>query len=367
MFLNKKPVIAIIFTIFVTSVLYQNPRKICVVFDIGGKNDNSFNESAYQGLVDVARYFEGRMVDPADDIYFGDNVELAHFTIKENKHIEDLSSIAANGYELIFANSFIFSQSIPFVARKFPDTYFVIIDGLVPDLKKKHNITCVTFNESEGSFLVGAIAGLKSDTHKIGFLGGMESPLIQRFEIGFRAGVKFVNKKHGLSNRVFTEYLGKNLKAFDSPAKAYVISKNLYSRGIDIIFHASGGSGAGLFQAAEEYQKYAIGVDSDQGLNLAKRPDVKSREQAKFVLTSMIKKVNKAILLIARDFLKLNKLEGGYRNFGLEYNAVSYAVNPYNQDNLFDVREEIDKIYHGMINKVIKVPGTFEELETMAE
>jgi len=264
----------------------NNKKKIGLVFDIGGRGDKSFNDAAYQGLEKAKQDFgiEFEVIDPGD----GADRESA---------LRKLAS--KNDIGLVFAVGFIFTEDITTVAKDFPNKKFGCIDYTVnPDNEIPNNLTALEFKENEGSFLVGAIAGLLTKTNKVGFLGGMESSLIKKFENGYVQGVNYVNP----DCKVLVAYVSVSSDGFKNPGKGKEISLSQYSNGADIIYHASGLSGLGLFEAAREEKKLSIGVDLDQ-----------YNEAPGFVLTSMTKQVDEIIYQTISDFLD-GKFTGGSKN-----------------------------------------------------
>jgi basic membrane protein A len=279
------------------------PVKVGLVFDVGGRGDKSFNDGAYAGLEkaqkELAIEFED--IDPGD----GADRESA---IRKFAARPDIA--------LIFGVGFIFTDDINNVAKEFPDKKFACIDYSITDPNAiPSNVLAVEFREEEGSFLVGAIAGLKTTTNKIGFIGGVESPLIKKFENGYVQGAKYSNP----NVEVFTSYISVTPEGFKNPGKAQEIALSQYNKGADIIYHASGLSGLGLFEAAKEQKKFAIGVDMDQW-----------NEAPGQVITSMIKQVSEAIYGTIKLF-KEGQFKGGIKVFGLSDNGIGYVYDDNNK------------------------------------
>lgn len=282
--------------------------KTCVglVFDVGGLGDKSFNDGAYRGLLRAEEELgvTVRFIEPGD----GSDRESA------------LRQLASQGYDLVFGVGFIFTDDMRKLAGEFPETRFACIDfSMSPgDPPPPDNLTGLRFREQEGSFLVGAIAGLVSKSKAVGFVGGMDVPLIRKFEAGYRAGVKKVCP----SCRVLAAYAGTEPKAFADPLTGKELATAQYGRGADIIFHASGKTGAGVFTAAQQRGKLAIGVDSDQ-----------YDEAPCCVLTSMIKKVDVAVFEAIRQLVE-GELEGGVRELGLAEDGVAFVYDERNRDKI---------------------------------
>ncbi|HMS32544.1 MAG TPA: BMP family ABC transporter substrate-binding protein [Ignavibacteria bacterium] len=303
------------------------PLKVGLVFDIGGRGDKSFNDAAYKGLETAKNKLgvEFEAIDPGD----GADRESSLRKLASRKDIG-----------LIFGVGFIFTDDINNIAKEFPDKKFACIDYSVDPTKTiLSNIEAIEFKEEEGSFLVGALAALTTKTNKVGFIGGMESSLIKKFETGFKQGVNYVNPEC----RVLSAYVSVSPEGFKNPGKAKEIALSQYSGGADIIYHASGLSGLGLFEAAREKNKLAIGVDMDQ-----------FKEAPGFVLSSMVKQVDEAVFLTIKDF-KENKFKGGIKTFGIKDNGVGFVYDENNKNLISpEVKEKLDAIRMKLINGEIK-------------
>ena len=279
-----------------------------IVFDIGGKDDHSFNAAAWEGVKRAAKDFPIilRDVEPGDPT----SLEPA------------LRALAERGYDLIIGVGFSQTPQIEAVATDYPGLNFAIIDGV----SSLPNVASLIFKEHEGSYLVGMIAAITSKTGAIGFVGGMDIPLIHKFETGYEEGAKAVNPKI----RVIPNYVGVTDAAWNDPVKGRELAQTQIEKGADVIFAAAGNSGLGTFDAVEQYgkdsqghaRKFAIGVDSNQ--NWVKPG---------FVLTSMVKRVDSAVYQIVRDRVS-NHPVGGVHVYGLDNEGIGYAVDQYNKDLL---------------------------------
>ncbi len=332
--------------------------KIGLVFDIGGRGDKSFNDSAYTGLVEIAKNYKGFIKDSADKINFGKDVEIKFLEPKSGGQDREqlLRVLAEDGYNVIYGIGFMFTDAITKVAKDFTNTHFVIIDGYIPDLNESANITCISFKEEEGSFLVGSVAGLLNNKAKIGFVGGMDIPLIHKFQAGYMAGAMYMNPALRKPNMIICQYIGKEPSAFNDAPSAYNIAGNMYKQGASIIYHAAGASGAGLFQAAEEAKKLAIGVDSDQGLIYSSDTNTATQARGKYILTSMLKRVDQGVFISAKGYIENGKMPGGYLSYGLKDDGVGIALNDYNKDQLAGVMEKINDIKAKIVSGEISVP-----------
>ncbi len=304
--------------------------EVGLVFDVGGRGDKSFNDQAYRGLL-MARdslHVKFQYIEPGG----GSDRESA---------LRQLASRKSIG--LIFGVGFIFTDDITEVAKAFPDKEFACIDYTYDSTKAvPKNLIPIEFRENEGSFLVGAIAGLMTKTDKVGFIGGMESPLIRKFQAGYEAGVKYVNPKC----KVLVAYAGVTGEAFKNPAKGKELALSQYSQGADIIYHAAGVTGLGVFEAAREMKKYAIGVDMDQWNEAPGR-----------VLTSMVKKGDVAVYDIIKEW-KEGKFDGGVpRVFGLRDNGVDFVYDKNNKPLIPEkVYKTVEELRKEIIDRKINVP-----------
>jgi len=248
---------------------------------------------------------------------------------------------------LTIGNGFLLENAVEAVAKKNPNNKFLLVDSLLVDDKGNPytlpNVRTVTFKENEGSFLVGALAGLASKTGKVGFVGGMEVPLIKRFEAGYRAGVKHVCP----DCTVIAQYAGVTPEAFRNPGRGKELALSQYQSGVNIIFHASGSTGLGVFEAARSSHKLAIGVDADQ---FAEAPG--------YVLTSMVKGVDAAVFDAIRR-AKDGSFRGGIYQFGLAEGGVGYVYDANNRALIPDsVRTRLQGLQAEIVAGKITVPST---------
>ena len=246
---------------------------------------------------------------------------------------------AAQNSELVLTAGYQMGDVLARVAPEFPDVKFAIFD-VVLDIS---NVASVNYKSNEGSFLVGAIAALKSESNKIGYIGGADVPLLQEFEAGYVAGIHTVNP----DAEVTVEYISKDAAGFGQPEKAKELALAQYASGIDVIYTAAGGSGQGVLEAAQEQQQFIIWVDSN-GNHLA--PGL--------VLTSMTKEIPTSVQRIIRETAEGNFM-AGVRYFGLEDGDVSYAVDEHNLPLLSDdIIETVESLKAKIIAGEIVVPDT---------
>ena len=304
---------------------------VCVglVFDVGGLGDKSFNDAAYEGLMRARDDFGVgvRYIEPGD----GSDRESA------------LRQFASQGYGLVVGVGFIFTDDVRKLAGEFPDTDFACIDySVVPGQPPPpDNLAGLRFREHEGSFLVGAVAALTSRSKVVGFVGGMQIPLIRKFEVGYAAGVRHVCP----DCTVLSAYAGTEPKAFADPTTGRELAAAQYGRGADVIYHASGKTGSGVFQAAREAGKLAIGVDADQ-----------FHEAPCCVLTSMVKRVDVAVYGAIEAVLH-GRFEGGVRELGLGQDGVAYVYDDHNRHLLAaDIVRRVEALRERIVRGEIPVP-----------
>ncbi len=302
--------------------------RVGMVFDVGGKGDKSFNDSAYRGLLNAA-----------DD--FG--VEHTEFEPGQDADREiGLRKLAQARYDVIIGVGFLFSDSIKKVAIDYPDIHFACVDYDVrPGEELPRNLAGLRFREEEGSFLVGVLAAMHTKTGRIGFVGGMDIPLIHKFEAGYIAGARYVTP--GIS--VTVAYTGTTPLAFADPAKGKELALLQYGRGVDVIYHASGSTGNGVIEAARETGKFAIGVDSNQNYMAPGH-----------VLSSMVKRVDNAVYRIIKDSYE-DTFVGGVTELGLAEDGVGYAIDQHNEILVTDeMIKTVEKARSAIVAGDIEVP-----------
>lgn len=307
-----------------------------IVFDIGGKDDRSFNAAAWQGVNRAAKDFPIilRDVEPGDPT----SIEPA------------MRAFAERGYDLIIGVGFSETPQIEAVAKDYPNLSFAVVDGV----SQLPNVASLIFKEHEGSYLVGMIAAMTSKTGTIGFVGGMDIPLIHKFETGYEEGARAVNPKI----RVVPNYVGVSDAAWNDPVKGKELAQTQIEKGADVIFAAAGNSGLGTFDAVEQYgknsqgqaQRFVIGVDSNQNWM---KPG--------FVLTSMVKRVDNAVYQIVQDRVANHPI-GGVHVYGLDNDGIGYAVDQFNQDLISpSTIQTVEAARKKIISGQIKVTNAMEK------
>ncbi len=308
--------------------------KVGIVFDLGGRGDKSFNDGAYLGAERAEKELgvHVRFIEPGE----GSDREAG------------LRLLAAEGMDLVVGIGFIFTDDLTQLAKEYPKTDFAGVDYSVATdstgkvIPPPPNLAALKFREEQGSYLVGALAALVSKTGKVGFVGGMDSPLIQKFDVGYHAGVKKVCPKC----TVLSQYAGVTPEAFRNPGKGKEIALSQYQQGADVIFHASGSTGLGVFEAARQTGKLAIGVDADQ-----------YNEAPGYVLTSMVKGVDNAVYDTIKR-VKEGRFHGGIYEYGLAEGGVGYVYDAHNAKLIPDsVRARVEQLKQQIIEGKIQVPS----------
>jgi basic membrane protein A len=307
---------------------------IGLVYDLGGRGDQSFNDSAAVGLDRAKQEF-----DIADECV----TELEPSAGGENRE-ELLNLVSDQGADLVLAIGFLFAESVQASAVAHPDTSYGVVDTVV----EATNVRGMLFAEHEGSFLVGAAAALKSETGHIGFIGGVEIELIQKFHAGYVAGARAVNPDIVIDIAYISQ--PPDFSGFNDPAKGQEIATGMFDAGADVVYAAAGGSGGGLFQAATEAGTWAIGVDSDQALTAPEfGPD-----GSDVILTSMVKRVDSAVYATIKDFVN-GEFSSGARQYGLADGGITYATTGGHVD---DIKDQLDAFAQQIIDGTIVVPTT---------
>lgn len=296
---------------------FQVMAEPAIVYDMGGKFDKSFNEAAFNGMEKWKKetgkqYFE---------------FEIS----SESQREQAIRRMAERGASPIIGIGFSQASSIEKIAKEFPKLQFAIVD-MVVDLP---NVQSVVFKEQEGSFLVGTMASLASKTGKVGFVGGMDIPLIRKFECGYEQGAKFANPKA----EVFQNMTGTTGAAWNDPARGGELARAQFAKGADVVFAAAGGTGVGVYQAAKDSGKLAIGVDSNQ-----------NHLQPGTMLTSMLKRVDVAVYNVAKGH------KSGLSVLGLKEGGVDYAMDANNEKLVTaDMKKKVESAKADIISGKIKV------------
>jgi basic membrane protein A and related proteins len=297
-----------------SSPLWAEPA---VVFDMGGKFDKSFNEAAYNGMEKWKKETGKNYLE----------FEISN----ESQREQALRRMAEKGASPIIGIGFGQASAIEKLAKEFPKLNFAIIDMVV----NLPNVQSVVFKEQEGSFLVGAMAAMASKTGKVGFVGGMDIPLIRKFQCGYEQGAKFVNPK----TEVFANMTGTTGAAWNDPARGGELAKAQFAKGADVAFAAAGGTGMGVYQAAKDSKKLAIGVDSNQ-----------NHVQPGTMLTSMVKRVDVAVYNVAKSH------KAGVSVLGLKEDGVDFAMDAHNAKLVSaDMKKKVDAMKADIISGKIKV------------
>ena len=299
--------------------------KIGMVADLGGINDESFNQSAWEGLQQAEKDF---------------GIEIKVIESKQaSEYLTNMESLIDEDVDMVIGVGYTMKEDIQKQAENYPDKQFVLIDETYDTIPE--NVTPILFRENEAAYLTGLIAGKMTKTNDLGFIGGIQTPVVSRFEYGYKAGVNAANDKANVN----VQYAG----TFSDAAKGKSIANQMYGNGADIILSAAGGTGLGAIESAKEQNKYAIGVDRDQS-DLAPQN----------VLTSALKKVNVGVYNTVKELVE-GKLTGGEEKvYGLKEDGVGIPESTKNlvsQDIIDYVNVMIEKVKSGEI----KVPATEAE------
>ncbi|MBU5267739.1 BMP family lipoprotein [Virgibacillus proomii] len=317
---------------------------VALVTDEGGVDDKSFNQSAWEGLQAWGKE-QGLSKGKGFDYAQSDN---------ESDYLPNLTRLTKDGYDLIFGVGFLLQDSVSKVAKQNPDTNYAIVDTVV----EAPNVASITFAEHEGSFLAGVAAAMKTKTDKLGFVGGVDSELINKFEVGFVAGAKSVNPNINID----IQYVGN----FSSAADGKLIATRMYKDGADIIYHAAGAAGNGVFAQAKDLKKNApereiwvIGVDRDQH-------DEGKIGEHNVALTSMVKRVDLSVQEVSKLGIEGDFPGGKILEFGLEDDGVFLAST--NEDAYpEEIKVKVEEWKEKIVNGDIEVPKTRDELKKFEE
>jgi basic membrane protein A and related proteins len=317
--------------------------KVGIAYDVGGRGDDSFNDSAYEGVKKAIKDLDATCTEAK--AAQGEN---------DTTRAERLRTLAEAGYNPVLAIGFIYSPAAREVAKDYPDTDFGVIDGYSLYCcsddeigKPLPNLTDLTFAENEGSFLVGVAAALKSDAKHVGFLGGTHGDLIKKFEAGYTAGVHAVDPNIQVDVKYLTEDPNDGATGFENPAGGKTAAEGLFDGGADVVYHAAGKSGKGLFEAVQEAGEghWAIGVDSDQYLTAG--------SAQKYILTSMIKRVDTAVFDTVKAVDDGSFVEGN-KVYDLKVDGVGYSKSGGFVD---DISDKIDEYAEKIKSGELEVPA----------
>ena len=301
--------------------------KIGMVADIGGINDESFNQSAWEGLQQAEKDF---------------GIEVKVIESKQaSEYLQNMESLLDEDVDMVIGVGYTMKEDIQKQAENYPDKQFVLIDETYDTIPE--NVTPILFRENEAAYLTGLVAGKMTKANNVGFIGGIQTPVVSKFEYGYKAGVKEANEKATVN----VQYAG----TFSDAAKGKSIANQMYGNGSDIILAAAGGTGLGSIESAKEQNKYAIGVDRDQS-DLAPNN----------VLTSALKKVNVGVYDTVKEFVEGKLISGQEKVYGLKEDGVGIPESTKNlvpQDIIDYVNSMIEKVKSGEI----KVPATEAELK----
>ncbi len=330
----------------------DKPLQVGIVLSTGGKGDKSFNDASIEGLerAKAELGIEYRDIEPK---------EMA-------QDEESLRFLADQGMDLVIGVGYLMEEPMRLVSADYPNVKFAIIDAVV----EAPNVASLVFKEHEGSFLAGALAALTTESNTVGFVGGMQAPLIEKFEVGYIQGIEYINETEGKNVNVLSAYAGTTGDAFNDPAKGKELALSQISRGADIIYHASGGTGQGVFEAASEKGKLAIGVDSNQNwmypgtimASMLKRVDVSVFDTVKAVQDGNYKP-EITVFGVEGDGVGLTDLTtvDELEKSGVENDEAAIAKMQEVKDSIpAEVREKIEAIKQKIISGEIVIKDTKE-------
>ena len=310
----------------------ESDVRVGLAYDVGGRGDRSFNDAAAAGL------------DKAKSEFGVESQELSP-NAQGTDRGDNLRSLAEEGFNPVFAVGFAYAEELATIATDFPDTTFFIIDDSSVEAP---NVKSLVFAEEQGSFLVGAAAALKSTTNNVGFIGGVQTPLLEKFEAGFVAGVKQVKP----DATVQTAYLSQppDFSGFGDPAAGAEAANGMSDAGADVIYAAAGGSGLGVFQSALAKGALGIGVDSDQYESIgASNPELQP-----VILTSMLKRVDVAVFDALQAFVDGDEIPA-VTTYDLEADGVRYSTSGGAVD---DITDQLEELKAQIVSGDITVPST---------
>ncbi|NUN04461.1 MAG: BMP family ABC transporter substrate-binding protein [Bdellovibrio sp.] len=323
-----KSILTNLLIMLISTFSFANTLKVGLVLDKGGKDDKSFNAAAYLGATKAQKDLK---------------IDLKYVEATDTNAIENLHrSFARKNFDLVIGIGFAQKDAVQKVAAQFPKVKFAIVDGEI----NAANVRSLLFEEHEGSFLVGALAAMTSKTNSVGFVGGMDIPLIRRFAMGYVAGAKYINPKITTTEN----YVGVTGEAWNNPAKAKELALAQFAKGADVIYAGAGASNTGVFDAAEDKKKFAIGCDSNQNWI---KPGV--------ILTSMLKAVDVAVYDTIKETQE-GKFTGGVSRFGLKNKGVDYTLDQYNEKLIpAETRKKLEDIKAKIIAGQIQVPDYYKK------
>ncbi|MBL0375201.1 BMP family ABC transporter substrate-binding protein [Rhizobium sp. KVB221] len=319
----KKILLTLMATASMSASAWAADIKPAIIYDLGGKFDKSFNEAAFNG---------------AEKFKADTGIAYREFEIANDAQREQaLRKFAGDGNNPIVVAGFSWAAALEKVAPEYPDVKFAIIDMVVAG---QPNVKSIVFKEQEGSYLAGVMAALSAKSNKVGFVGGMDIPLIHKFACGYIGGVKSVKK----DAEVFEAYTGSDPSAWNDPVKGGEIAKSQIAQGADVVYHAAGGTGVGVLQAAAEAGKLGIGVDSNQNML-----------QPGKVLTSMLKRVDVAVYNAFSD-VKSDKFVADIQNLGLKEDGVGVAMDDNNKPLVTpEMTAAVDKARADIVGGTVEV------------
>ncbi|WP_193241714.1 BMP family lipoprotein [Streptomyces phaeolivaceus] len=309
----------------------KSEKGLAIAYDIGGKGDQSFNDAAYAGLEKAQKEFD----------YQTEDIEPTEGETDADKQ-QRLESLAKQGYNPVIGVGFAYGPAMEAAAKAYPDTSFGIVDSVV----EGDNVASLVFAEQEASYLAGVAAAKATKTNTVGFIGGVDIPLIHKFEAGYKQGVEDTNSKV----KVLSQYLTQTAEegGFSSPDKGKAAAEGQIEKDADVLYQAAGLSGQGVIEAAAKAKVWAIGVDSDQYNQEALAP------YKEYILTSALKDVGGAVYSLAKS-VEDGKPLTGVQTFDLKVDGVGLADSNPKMGEIAGLTDAIAKAKAGIIDGTIKV------------
>lgn len=331
----KKQLTTLIFALLLLllSTASWADRTVGFLVPVSGLGDQSFNDMTYAGLIQARARHDFKLIREQSE----DFTEKARVLAMDRLIDREADIIVANGWE--------YRDVVADYSQRYPERTFIIHDFALEGLP---NVISTIFGQHEGSFLAGALAGWMSKSKKVGFIGGMDMPVIRSFQVGYRAGAEYATADIQISE-MFLSTAETSDSGFNNPRLGFKTANKMYNDGIDIIFGAAGLSGNGIIQAARQQQRFVIGVDADQD-HMAKG----------FVLTSVIKRLDMATITILDLIFNGKQIQGVY-SFGLKEAGVSLSPMTYTRHLIpADIQKKIISLQQKIIDGGIKVPNPLE-------
>ncbi len=326
-----------------------------LVFALGDSLDASINHSVYEGLLNMLRDYKGHIEGAPDRSYGPDfSIKIVEPGSQQGNRAELLRSLARQGHDIVVAIGYLFSDSIMAITREFPDVNFVLLDGSAPDLDKNSNLLCISFEEQEGSFIVGAYAAMyaqarsQEQEQRIAFIGAMDSPNTRRYYSGFAAGAAYVNRAFRAPGSILSAYVAKDSSGFYDKVKASTLASVLYKEGhASVIYGVAGTAGPAMAEVANRLGAKLIGSDIDLKAYLSSSSA--EQKNASAIIASMLKRADRAIYAMAPVLFGREPFVGGYKVYNLADAGLGYISDIISEEDMFKLSALSKQIATGSI------------------